>query len=126
MNGNPPVPPAPPMPPTAPPVAGQPGASGKAIASLILGIASLPFICCWTCSFFGIILGTIGLILGRSEEKAIDQGKSPQAGRNMARAGWICGLIGVILCTLFLILTVVVWGFNWKNFDFTKFPQKTF
>ena len=125
MNGNPTVPPPPSLPPTAPPIAGQPGASGKAIASLILGIASLPFICCWTCSFLGIILGTTGLILGRMEEGAIARGQSSPAGRTMAKAGWITGLIGLVLNTLLFVVALLFWGFHFQDI-LNQIPKKTF
>src|SRR5215471_1041094 len=108
MNGNPPPPSVPPPPPVAPPTGGG-GASGKAITSLVLGILSLPALCCGFCTPVGVILGVVALILGRMEEGAIQRGQSSPAGRTMARAGWIMGLIGIILNTVFFVLTLVIW-----------------
>ena len=83
-------PPAQPLPPQAP------GASGKAISALILGIASL--VMC------GFITGIPAFFIGRSEEKAIDRGESPAAGKTLAKVGWILGLISLILtCISFIV-----------------------
>lgn len=122
MNGNTPVPPTP-APPTAP-VAG-PSASGKAITSLILGIASLPCLCCGFCTPLGVILGIVAFILGRSEEAAILRGASSPAGKTMARAGWIMGIVGIALNAIFFALTVLFWGFNARDI-FHNLPRKTF
>jgi hypothetical protein len=59
------------------------------------------------------------------EEGAIQRGESSPAGKTMARAGWIMGLIGVILNSIFLILTLVFWGFNLKDI-LQQLPKKTF
>ncbi len=92
-NLNPPVP-SPAMPPSSgnPPTPPNASASGKAITALILGIAAL--LCC------GFMAGIPAFFVGRSEENDINQGKSPEAGRTLAKIGWILGLIGTILSCL--------------------------
>ncbi len=62
---------------------------GLAIASMVLGIVS--FFC------FGIITGIIAVILG-----AVSKNQGCKSG--MATAGIVCGLIGLILSILVIIL----------------------
>lgn len=68
------------------------GASGRAIASLVLTICSLLF-CCMLTSIPGAILGWM-------EISAIKQGRSSPAGMMMAQMG-LWGGIGVSVLTLF-------------------------
>jgi hypothetical protein len=56
---------------------------------------------------FGILgLMSMGLfaipawILGKAERQAIERGESPASGRGMAEAGYILGIIGVVLLIL--------------------------
>lgn len=69
-----------------------PGASGKAIAALVMGILSL--ICC------GFFAGIPAIIVGRSEMTAIREGRSPIAGESVAKVGYILGIIGTIFSCL--------------------------
>ena len=68
------------------------GASGKAIACLVLGILSL--IGC------GCLAGIPALILSYGELKAINAGESSPAGRGFAKAGLIMGWISIGLTIL--------------------------
>jgi hypothetical protein len=76
-----------------------PGASGRAITALILGVAS--FCCC-------NLLGPVAWFLGMAERKAIREGQSPAAGDGFALGGMILGIIGTILLVLGMI-AVVIW-----------------
>ncbi len=82
-------------------------ASGKAITALILGIAAL--LCC------GFAAGIPAFFVGRSEENDINQGKSPEAGRVLAKIGWILGLVGTILSCLGTIMYALFIWFAVKN-----------
>lgn len=86
------------LPASTSPVPSQPGASGQAIAALVLGILSL------VCG--GFLLGIPAIFLGKAEEKAINRGDSPKAGQSMAKVGWILGLVGTILSCL----VTIGWG----------------
>lgn len=89
-------------PSVATPAPANASASGKAITALILGIASL--LCC------GFMAGIPAFFVGRSEESDINQGRSPEAGRTLAKIGWILGLIGTLLSCLGTILyAVFIW-----------------
>ncbi|MCE9625686.1 MAG: DUF4190 domain-containing protein [Deltaproteobacteria bacterium] len=96
-------PPSNPLPPTSPvtptPAVGAPAQNNtKATIALVLGILSL--VCC------GFFAGIPALILGRSECKAIDEGRSPESNRTIAKLGWILGLVGTILSVLGALIYV--------------------
>ena len=72
-----------------------PGASSKAITTLVLGILSL--VCC------GLFTGIPAIIIGRGELNAIRNGQSPAAGESIAKIGYILGIVGAALtCLAFL------------------------
>lgn len=78
----------------------QDKASGKAVASLIMSIASI-VLCC-------VLLSVPGLIVGRMEMTAIQQGRSSQAGLKMATWGFYLGIAGTALSVLSWIVWFVV------------------
>jgi len=96
----------PPAPQT--PGAGQPQ-NGMGTAALVLGI--LQFFC----------LGTIGAILaiifGRIGMKRAEQGLATNGGS--AKAGFILGIIGVVLSVIGLIIYIVVFAAAASNGDMT-------
>jgi hypothetical protein len=109
-------PPPPPYHGYAQPTAGN----GKAIAALVLGIASIVF--CWLFVFDAIFV-VLGIVFGII---AIGEAKAPgRRGRGMAIAGLICSIVGAFLATLFTVLLVHAvhqcGGFN--NTDATNFNQ---
>jgi len=69
-------------------------ARGLSIASLVLGIASMPLAC--------FILGTIGLILARYALKATPRG----ANNRFARVGMICSIIGITISALLICVVI--------------------
>lgn len=75
------------------------GASGRAIASLILGIMAL--IPC--CLYF---TGIPAIILGRKEMKAIKSGERAEAGYTLAKVGTALGIIG----SVFGLFLTILWG----------------
>lgn len=96
-------------PPTTPPISTTPTPTPpatntqdntKAIITLVLGILSL--VCCY---FF---TGIPAIFLGRSELRAIDEGRSPESNRNLTKVGYILGIIGTILGFLGLIVYAVI------------------
>jgi len=100
------------MPPPGPmptgPVAYQsppPGAQasqGLAIGSLVCGILSIVTFCGW---YLSIPLGVVAIVLGQIAKGKIARGEAGGAGP--AKAGVICGAIGVVLSVLITILAVV-------------------
>lgn len=74
---------------------------GLAVASLILGIVSIPLaLCCWVLgipvALIGGVLGIVHLVQGRSE------------GRGLAIAGVVCSGLGVVAVILGLVLGIAV------------------
>ena len=75
-----------------------PNASG-AVAALVLGILGLIF--CPLCA-------PIAWALGRGAEREIDASGGMLAGRGLATAGKITGIIGTVLLVLGILLLIVV------------------
>jgi hypothetical protein len=73
----------------------QGGASGRSIAALVLSIISL-LICCMP-------VGIIGIVLGKMEMNAIQEGRAPRAGEGMAKVGFYLGIVGTAL-------SLLLWG----------------
>lgn len=84
-----------------PPPGGQAPNKSKAMWSLILSLASI--ICC--CGFWTAIPG---VILGKKELNAIEAGTSDPSNRGMAKAGFIIGIISIILTVISLIITLIL------------------
>ena len=76
-----------------------PTSSGKATASLVLGILGLVF-CPLICS-------VLALVFGFQARNEIDSSGGRISGRGNATAGIVLGWIGVVICALFLILSVI-------------------
>lgn len=120
IQQTPPVPPVnqPPIPPymSAPGNMPPKQTDGLGIASMVLGIVSI--ICCWA-TFFGFLLGVVGLILGLCAKKS-DGKKS-----GFAIAGIITSSIGValgILCFIFIIARIEIYPSenyfdSWSRFE---------
>lgn len=63
----------------------------RAILALIFGILGL------------VSMGLFSIpawLLGKAERRAIEMGASPESGRGMAEAGYILGIIGIVLLIL--------------------------
>lgn len=88
------------MPPPYQQYPGQnPKSNGLAIASLVLGIASI----CLSCTvYFSFITGIVGIILG------IISVVRQNPGKKMAIAGIICSAVGILLTIFLLVFTVAV------------------
>jgi hypothetical protein len=96
----PPPPPPPPgfLPPPLP-------TSGFAVAALVLGIASIV-----TCLCYGVpslICGILALVFHSNAMRDIYSGSVAPESASMARAGRICGIIGLVLAVLFWGIVLV-------------------
>ena len=122
INQAPPVPPyqpAPMVPPQMPPQmpAAMPpmypyGANpffdpyeGKAKAAKTCGILSIVLTCvsCGILWIAGAILGVIGIVLGSKY-----QNKVSMLNRSKAKTGLVCGIIGVSICLVVLVLSLII------------------
>ncbi len=80
-------------------------ASGKAIAALVLGICSI--VGCMLYAIPGLVCGVLALNYSakvRDEEYGSPQNASSQG---MAKAGRICGIIGLCLSSLYALIIAV-------------------
>jgi len=69
---------------------------------MITGIVSIPLTCC--CSFLALPAGLAGAIMGGIAMSQASKSPETHGGNGMAIAGLVCGIIGVILSIVFLII----------------------
>ncbi|MFF0151307.1 DUF4190 domain-containing protein [Micromonospora sp. NPDC005203] len=88
------------------PNAGYPQAQGQnntlGLVSMILGIAAIPLLCCFS---LGIPVGIAAVVTGYLARKKVAQGQASNAGQ--AKAGLICGAVAVGLGIVVIIVSVV-------------------
>ncbi|MCO1599523.1 DUF4190 domain-containing protein [Micromonospora sp. RHAY321] len=88
------------------PNAGYPQQQGQnntlGLVSMILGIASIPLVCCL---YLGIPVGIAGVVTGYLARQKVAQGQASNAGQ--AKAGLICGAVGAGLGILLIIVGIV-------------------
>jgi hypothetical protein len=78
----------------------QGGSKGKAIGSMVTGICSIIPGCCWI--WLGLPLAIVALVLGFLSRKNNEDGKG------MAIAGIVCGIVGLVVVIINIILLVVL------------------
>lgn len=80
--------------------------AGKAVASLVLGIVSIP-----TCILYGlpaIICGILAVVFQKQAMQQIYNGERNPNSLGMAKAGMICGYVGLGLGVTYILLLIVV------------------
>jgi hypothetical protein len=137
----PPAAPGPPPPPPPPPTYAQPYAqpysapgapmggygypakpqsSGKAIASLVLGIVGILGLCFWGLGIVAAILAVIFGFLARSE---IKRSQGAVGGEGMAMAGLVTGFVGIglfVVGLIFVLLAFTVGSTTESSFESTQ------
>jgi hypothetical protein len=68
--------------------------SGLAIAAMVCGILAIPGACC---CYSSIPLGIAACIMGPIAMSKAKASPQTHGGRNMALAGLICGIVGLVL-----------------------------
>lgn len=76
-------------------------AAGKAVASMVLGILSI--VTCMMYGLPGLICGILAMVYAKRARLAVQSGHGHPIAVSMARAGRICGLIGMILGLVFFV-----------------------
>ncbi len=74
------------------------GGKGLAIASMVLGIASIVLICIqpWIAFISGIVGLVLAIVYNKNNEKC-----------GMSKAGLICSIIGIILFVVIIVLAIL-------------------
>jgi len=82
----------------------------NAVTVLVLGICSLVF----GCFFVGLILGIIGISLGKKSKKIHEANLDAYEGYGMLNAGYIMSIIGTVVggiyCIYWLIAVAILGG----------------
>ena len=84
--------------------AGRPSANGLCVASLILGIVSIPLLCVWA---VGAVTAIVGLALGIVALRRMNRGEVSEEGRGMAIGGIVCSAIALALVVVLVVLVIV-------------------
>ena len=79
----------------------QPQGSGKAITSMVTGICSL--VLCFSYGILGMPCAIVAVVFAKKARIAVSRGEAPESSLGMAKAGQVCGWIGVVLNTLALL-----------------------
>lgn len=77
-----------------------------AIASMVLGIISIIFICIPGINFIAIVCGILAIIFGNISKNRISSSDQSIGGYSMAQAGFILGIITIAL----FIITLAACG----------------
>ncbi|HIJ54135.1 MAG TPA: DUF4190 domain-containing protein [Planctomycetes bacterium] len=86
----------------AQPVTQQPLRSHRGILILVLGILSI--VCCFIC-------GIITWVLANGDLKEMAAGRMDQTGRGLTKAGKICGIVGIVVQIVWIVLWLLGVGF---------------
>lgn len=81
---------------------GETPGNGMGIASMVLGIGSIPLVCCFG---LGGLLGVAAAVLGFLGKQKADQGLATNRGQ--AITGLVSGLVAVGFGLLYLILVII-------------------
>lgn len=80
----------------------------RGVMVLVFGILGLAFvfpsICCLFTALGGFGFSVTAWILGHNDLRAMSEHRMDPDGMSTTRAGWICGIIGTVLSSLFLLL----------------------
>ncbi len=79
--------------------------SGRAIASMVLGICSILF--CWAYLIPGLVCGILAVMFSKKAMAGIADGSAPEASAGMAKTGKICGWIGISLSAAYILFIIV-------------------
>jgi hypothetical protein len=90
-------------------VGGQPS-NTQGLVAMILGIVSIPLLCCL---YLGVLTGIAAIVLGMQGKKKAEQGLATNRGQ--AQAGFILGIVAVGLGVLLLILSIALRGADWMR-----------
>lgn len=85
----------------------QQGGFGLSVASMVLGIVSILFCCCFW--YISLPCGLVGLILGAIAIKKNNKGKG------MAIAGLVLSIVSLALVVVTIVLGGAIWSGIWSS-----------
>ena len=88
-------------------------------ASLVLGILSIPSCICY--GVLGLILGIIGIILGKNALKIYRENPEAYTSEGNAKAGIITSIIGIALNLIYL--GMIIWLISTVGWDALQDPE---
>jgi len=80
---------------------------------LTLGIISVAGTIIYCAAPLWSILGLVAWIMGQSDLRKMKRGQMDDNGRSLTQAGWICGILGVVLNSLITLTCGGVIGLAW-------------
>ena len=86
----------------AQPVTQQPLTSHRGVLILVLGILSI--VCCFIC-------GIVAWVMGNNDLKQMAAGTMDRSGEGLTKAGKICGIVGIVVQLVLLVLQLLGLGF---------------
>ena len=87
--------------------------NGKSTPSMIIGIVSVIMICC--CSPLAVIGGVVATVLGHQSKSEIAASGGMQGGEGKAQAGFVLGIIAIVLGTVLFIAGL---AFDFASYNF--------
>ncbi|MET7287656.1 DUF4190 domain-containing protein [Streptomyces sp. NPDC005573] len=95
-----------------------PPRNNMGVAAMVLGIVS----CCLFCVYgvFSLVLGIVAVVLGVKAKKLADRGEATNRGQ--AQAGFITGIIGIVLGVAVITLLIVAFAMAATHKDTTFAP----
>jgi len=84
----------------------QQQSSGKAITSMVTGICSL--VLCFSYGILGFPCAIVAIVFAKKARHAVAAGEAPESSLGMAKAGAVCGWIGLVLNSLALVYLIFI------------------
>jgi len=75
---------------------------------LVLGIMSI--VANFVCFPSALVLGIVAMIMGRSDLNKMKRHMMDQEGEGTTQAGWVCGIVGTVLGTIFCLFCMLYIG----------------
>ena len=83
--------------------------NGRAIAALVLGVCS--FVGCMMYAIPGIACGILAIVFGNQVRRGVASGEMHASSLGMANAGRTCGIVGLCLSLLGIVLIIAYFVF---------------
>ena len=77
----------------------QPLAPHRGVLILVFGILSI--VCC-------LIFGIVAWVMASKDLKEMAAGRMDPSGQGMTKAGMICGIIGIVLQSLYIVIQLIL------------------